>query len=64
MYIVRCDCHTAIHLTKPLFTDLSLSRVPVIILSFYQLVLCLLRAIEDRRTSSKWAKGGGNPETK
>ena len=37
-------------ITEFLFTDLSLSRVPVNILSFYQLVLSLLRAIEVGRT--------------
>ena len=51
-------------ITLSLFTDLSLSTVPVNILSLYQLVLCLLRVNEDRRTSSKRAIGGGDPEAK
>ena len=38
-----------------LFTDLSLSRVPENILFLYQMVLCLLRAIDERRTIAKWA---------
>ena len=48
----------------PLLTDLSISRVPLIILYLNQLVMCLLRAFEDRRTSSKWPIGGGYPEAK
>ena len=79
MCMVLYDCHTAIHLKQPyfflgiayssritlsLFTDLSLSTVPVNILSLYQLVLCSLDAIKDRRTRANWAIGGGNPVAK